>query len=50
MKVLNLYIYRMQGKELIWQGTAAGSINADAASGGLADAVNHILANFPPKK
>ena len=50
VKVLNLYVYRMQGKELIWQGTAAGAINADAASAELGDAVKKILANFPPKK
>ena len=50
VKVLNLYVYRMQGKELIWQGTAAGTIKADAAAPELADAVNKTLANFPPKR
>jgi hypothetical protein len=40
----------MQGKELIWQGTAAGTINADAASPDLAEAVKKILMNFPPKR
>ena len=50
VRSLNLYIYRTQGKELIWQGTAAGTIDADAASPDLADAVNKILGNFPPKK
>ena len=53
VRLLNLYIYRMQGKELIWQGTAAGTINdikADAASPDLAEAVKKILMNFPPKR
>jgi hypothetical protein len=50
VRVLNLYVYRMQGKELIWQGTAAGTINADAASPDLAEAVKKILMNFPPKR
>ena len=50
VRVLNLYVHRMQGKELIWQGTAAGTINADAASPDLAEAVKKILMNFPPKR
>jgi len=50
VRVLNLYVYRMQGKELIWQGTAAGTINADAASPDLAEAVRKNLINFPPKR
>ena len=50
VKVLNLYVYKVQGKELMWQGTASGSISADAASTKLAEAVSQILANFPPKK
>jgi hypothetical protein len=50
VRVLNLYVYRMQGKELIWQGTAAGTVNADAASPDLAEAVKKILMNFPPKR
>jgi len=50
--VLNLYIYvnTAKGKELIWQGTAEGSLNADATSADLAEAVKKILANFPPRK
>lgn len=50
IKVLNLYIYRAPGKELIWQGTVKSTINADAASPELAEAVKSILANFPPKR
>ena len=54
VRMLNLYVYRMPGKELIWQGTAAGTIikdiKADAASPNLAEAVKKILMNFPPKR
>ena len=53
VRSLNLYIYRTQGKELIWQGTAAGTlsdIKGDAASSELAEAVKKILMNFPPKR
>lgn len=50
VRVLNLYIYGAQSKELIWQGTAAGSIKADAASPDLAESVKMVLANFPPKR
>ncbi len=50
VRLLNLYVSRTQGKELIWQGTAEGSIKADAASSDLAEAVKKILTNFPPKR
>jgi hypothetical protein len=50
LRVLNLFIYRTQIQELIWQGTAGGTINADAASPDLAEAVKKILNNFPPKR
>jgi len=50
VRKLSLYVYGMQGKELIWQGTAEGTIKADAASPDLAEAVNKILMNFPPKR
>jgi len=50
VRLLNLYVYRTSGRELIWQGTADGTIYADAASPDLADAVKKILANFPPKR
>jgi hypothetical protein len=49
LRFLNLYIYRAQSKGMIWQGTAGGTINADAASSDLADAVKKILTNFPPQ-
>jgi hypothetical protein len=50
VRMLNLYVYGMQGKELIWQGTAAGAIKSDAASPDLAEAVKKMLMNFPPKR
>jgi hypothetical protein len=54
VRMLSLYVYINQGKELIWQGTAEGTIirdiKADAASPDLAEAVNKILMNFPPKR
>jgi len=50
VRVLNLYVYRTQSQELIWQGTAAGTIDADAASPDLAEAVKKILTKFPPKR
>ncbi len=50
VRLLNLYVSRTQGRELIWQGTAEGSIKANAASPDLAEAVKKILTNFPPKR
>ena len=50
LRFLNLYVYRTPGRELIWLGTAEGTIKADAASPDLADAVKNILTNFPPKR
>jgi len=50
LRFLSLYVYRTQGKELIWQGTAKGTIKTEAASPDLADAVKKILTNFPPKR
>jgi hypothetical protein len=34
--------------ELVWRGTAFGTINTDAASDDLKQAVQGILSNFPP--
>jgi hypothetical protein len=54
VKMLSLYVYGMQGKDLIWQGTAAADafkdIKTDAASPDLAETVKNILMNFPPKR
>jgi len=49
LRMLTLNIYKSEPKELIWRGTAAGSINTDAASNDLKQAVQGILLNFPPK-
>jgi Domain of unknown function (DUF4136) len=38
----------LENKELVWRGTAFGTINTDAASGDLKQAVQGILSNFPP--
>ncbi len=38
----------IENKELVWRGTAFGTINTDAASGDLKQAVQGILSNFPP--
>jgi hypothetical protein len=38
-----------ENKELVWRGTAYGTINSDAASKDLKQAVQEILSNFPPK-
>lgn len=48
--MLNLNIYKTENKELVWRGTAFGTINTDAASGDLKQAVQGILSNFPPKE
>jgi hypothetical protein len=49
LRMLSLNIYRREGKELIWRGTAPGYINTDAASNDLRNAVSDVLAKFPPK-
>jgi hypothetical protein len=48
LRMLDLNVYRADGKTLIWRGTASGSISTDAASSDLKDAVQGILAAFPP--
>jgi hypothetical protein len=50
LRMLTLGIQKADSKQLIWQGSATGTINADAASGDLKKVVDGILANFPPKK
>jgi hypothetical protein len=49
LRMLTLKIYQRESKELIWRGTAPGAINTDAASNDLKNAVQDILAKFPPK-
>ena len=39
----------VERRELIWRGTAFGSISTDAASSDLRQAVQGILSKFPPK-
>lgn len=48
LRMLNLNIYKIESRELVWRGTAFGTINTDAASGDLKQAVQGILSNFPP--
>ena len=48
VRTLNLNIHKIEGKELVWRGTAFGTIKTDAASGELNQTVQGILANFPP--
>jgi hypothetical protein len=50
LRMLTLGIQKADGKQMIWRGTAAGTINADAASGDLKSAVEGILKGFPPAK
>jgi hypothetical protein len=49
LRRLTLNISRVDNKQLVWRGTAAGPIRTDAASGDLTKAVEGMLANFPPK-
>jgi hypothetical protein len=49
LRILDLNVYRPDGRTLIWRGTASGSISTDAASSDLSKAVEGILAAFPPK-
>ncbi len=57
LRMLTLNIYKIRkdmpssvglSKELVWRGTASGTINTDAASSDLKQAVDGILLNFPP--
>ena len=47
---LNLSFYKTEKRELVWRGTAFGTIKVDAASDDLKKAIEGILSNFPPKK
>jgi hypothetical protein len=48
VRFLDLSVYRADGQTLMWRGTASGSIRTDAASPDLRNAVQGILAAFPP--
>lgn len=47
LRMLTLNVYRSENKELIWQGTAYGTINIDVASNELNEALKNILSKFP---
>jgi hypothetical protein len=49
LRALTLYVSRADNNELVWRGVATGAIKTDASSGDLKNAVEGILANFPPK-
>ena len=57
LRMLTLNIYKIRHdmpspaglhKELVWRGTASGTINTDAASSDLKQSIEGILMNFPP--
>jgi hypothetical protein len=50
LRMLTIGIQKADGKQLIWRGTATGTISTDAASGDLKSAVEGILKSFPPVK
>ncbi len=50
LRMLTLGIQKTDGKQLIWRGTATGTINADAAADDLKSTVEKILKGFPPTK
>jgi hypothetical protein len=50
LRMLTLGIQKADGKQLIWRGTATGTISTDAASNDLKSAVDGILKSFPPAK
>ena len=49
LRVLTLNVARAADRELVWQGRAKGSIRTDASSDELRQAVEGMLAKFPPK-
>jgi hypothetical protein len=46
---MTLYVSRADNNELVWRGVATGAIKTDASSGELKNAVEGVLANFPPR-
>jgi hypothetical protein len=48
LRWLDLLVYRSDGQTLIWRGSASGPISADAGSSDLNNAIQGILAPFPP--
>jgi hypothetical protein len=49
LRTLNLNISRGDNNELVWRGTAAGTIRTHVTSSEVKKAVEGILANFPKK-
>jgi hypothetical protein len=50
LRMLTLGIQKADSKQIIWRGTATGTISTDAASGDLKSAIEGILKSFPPAK
>ncbi len=50
LRRLTLNIARADNNELVWRGTATGTIKADAPAGELERVVEGMLENFPPKR
>ena len=50
LQMLTLYVRKADTRQLMWQGSVAGTINTDSTSGNLKKTVEEILANFPPTK
>jgi hypothetical protein len=48
LRTLTLYVSLADNNELVWRGVARGAIRTDASSGDLRNAVERILASFPP--
>ena len=49
LRVLSVNVSRADTNAMVWRGVATGTIRSDAASTDLSNAVQAILANFPPK-
>ena len=50
IQVLTIAIQKADSGQLIWRGTASGSISNDTSSSDLKNAVEKILEKFPPKQ
>src|SRR5262245_473415 len=48
VRFLDVSVYRADGQTLMWRGTASGAIRTDAATSDLRNAVQCVLAAFPP--
>ena len=50
IQVLTIAIQKADNGQLVWRGTASGSISNDTSSSDLKNAVEKILEKFPPKQ